>query len=209
MKKALFCLLVVALLFACVSCHKHTFSSDWSFDKDYHWHAATCGHANATSDKAKHTFDNLICSVCGYSKLVGNWHLDQDALNQAMDKMLETELESYAKQLNMSVDELRKSKEYGSTVSLLETQISTYKAYLSEELNKYFNIEFVDGKNVKIKIGDESAEGTYTISDNRILRVKVEGEEEAIGVFNEDFTLIDMTLSGGYSDGIVFYLSKD
>ena len=26
--------------------HTHTYSSDWSYDETYHWHAATCEHTS-------------------------------------------------------------------------------------------------------------------------------------------------------------------
>ena len=29
--------------------HHHEFSSEWSMDEEYHWHAATCGHDDAVS----------------------------------------------------------------------------------------------------------------------------------------------------------------
>ncbi len=34
--------------------HEHTFSDDWSYDTENHWHAATCGHKNENRDKAGH-----------------------------------------------------------------------------------------------------------------------------------------------------------
>ena len=33
--------------------HQHTYSETWSYDNNYHWHEATCGH-NLTKDKAPH-----------------------------------------------------------------------------------------------------------------------------------------------------------
>ena len=40
----------MAVLFSLASCsqepvHEHTFSAEWSKDETYHWHAATCEHA--------------------------------------------------------------------------------------------------------------------------------------------------------------------
>lgn len=49
--------------------HVHTYSDAWTYDKEYHWHAATCEHTGETSDKAKHSFgESGTCSVCGYEK---------------------------------------------------------------------------------------------------------------------------------------------
>lgn len=63
------------------SAHKHTYSDKWSYDEEYHWHNATCGH-DVQSSKGKHQFDEWTidvnptvkenghqyktCSVCGY-----------------------------------------------------------------------------------------------------------------------------------------------
>lgn len=63
--------------------HAHAFSSEWSNDDAYHWHAATCGH-DLVKDKSSHTFGKWTvdtqptetsegerhrsCSVCFYSE---------------------------------------------------------------------------------------------------------------------------------------------
>ena len=39
--------------------HTHTYSTDWTSDEDYHWHAATCGH-NAVNGKAPHVYGDWI-----------------------------------------------------------------------------------------------------------------------------------------------------
>lgn len=41
----------------------HTYSSEWSIDENYHWHAATCAHTNEVSEKAEHTWDNGTVST--------------------------------------------------------------------------------------------------------------------------------------------------
>ncbi len=64
--------------------HTHTFSTDWSKNADYHWHAATCEHTSEVSDKATHTWDGGVvttpatettegvktytCTTCGQTK---------------------------------------------------------------------------------------------------------------------------------------------
>ncbi len=47
--------------------HEHTFSSAWTWDKESHWHAATCEHQNEISGKAAHTYANGTCTECGYA----------------------------------------------------------------------------------------------------------------------------------------------
>ena len=49
-------------------CKPHTYAQDWSTDETYHWHASTCGHEGIVSEKGEHTFENGVCSVCGYAK---------------------------------------------------------------------------------------------------------------------------------------------
>ena len=62
--------------------HTHKFATDWTKDKTYHWHAATCGHTTEVSGKAAHSFGDWTvtkaatctekgsrkrtCSVCKY-----------------------------------------------------------------------------------------------------------------------------------------------
>ena len=61
----------------------HSFSTEWSKDAEYHWHASTCGH-DVISDKTSHTWKEktvtiaptftsegeriLSCTVCGQEK---------------------------------------------------------------------------------------------------------------------------------------------
>lgn len=40
--------------------HVHTFTDEWSFDEESHWHAATCEHENEQGGKAKHSFHREI-----------------------------------------------------------------------------------------------------------------------------------------------------
>ena len=79
-RKLILIFLMIVAVFACAfgiaGCsnsdgngHVHTFSSSWAYDGTYHWHAATCGHAEEVSDKAEHIFKDDVCSVCGYEKV--------------------------------------------------------------------------------------------------------------------------------------------
>ena len=52
------------------SSHTHSYSTQWTYDEEYHWHKAICGHINETSDRAKHLFVDNVCSICGYSKTI-------------------------------------------------------------------------------------------------------------------------------------------
>ena len=52
----------------------HTYSGEWSFDDTYHWHAATCCDTGAVSDKAEHTLESGVCTVC--NALIGTQGLE-------------------------------------------------------------------------------------------------------------------------------------
>ncbi len=76
--------------------HKHKYSSDWTYDHKYHWHAAICGH-DVVKDKAEHTFNEeeieeggdtyskFTCTICGYSyndneMFKVRWYSDEDCI---------------------------------------------------------------------------------------------------------------------------------
>ena len=87
--------------------HQHTYATEWSYDDEYHWHAATCEHTDAKGDKAAHTWvDDTTqtgnaatcerggtkyekCSVCGKTrqtetgKLPHNWEKVKDNAEEA------------------------------------------------------------------------------------------------------------------------------
>ena len=70
-KKFIVLLLVITLVFtigvvgACAK-HVHTYSDEWSSDSGYHFHKATCEHADEVADKSAHSFVKGVCSVCKY-----------------------------------------------------------------------------------------------------------------------------------------------
>lgn len=76
MKKSTITIFVVIVLTLCltfiVACddtHTHTFSQEWTSDNEYHWHAATCKHADEVAEKATHIYgENSTCTVCNYVK---------------------------------------------------------------------------------------------------------------------------------------------
>ncbi len=60
----------VTLLTACNSGekeepHRHTYSTEWTYDETHHWKVATCEHTEEIKDKAEHSFINRVCNVCG------------------------------------------------------------------------------------------------------------------------------------------------
>lgn len=48
--------------------HTHNFSQAWATDVVYHWHAATCEHIGAISERGQHadTDADKLCDTCGY-----------------------------------------------------------------------------------------------------------------------------------------------
>ncbi len=65
-KRLLFIVLATLSLSACSSIfdfgnssnHVHTFDSEWTYDDEYHWHAASCEHKSETSDMERHSWDD-------------------------------------------------------------------------------------------------------------------------------------------------------
>ncbi len=69
----------LALTFSAVACseHSHTYSSDYTFDDEYHWKSATCEHAEEFIDKGAHEYDagtlqsdgsvSYACLTCGHT----------------------------------------------------------------------------------------------------------------------------------------------
>ena len=48
--------------------HKHTYSTEWTWDDVNHWLSATCEHTEERASVAAHVFgDDNICDVCGYA----------------------------------------------------------------------------------------------------------------------------------------------
>ncbi len=88
MKRVLLGLFTLVMILGLVACnespHVHQYSEAWTFDDDYHWHKATCGHTGEVSGKEAHTFDKgettkettteeegektYTCTECGYKK---------------------------------------------------------------------------------------------------------------------------------------------
>lgn len=82
---AILTLIATGCVMGAAACgHTHTFAEAWSTDAEYHWHAATCGHAEAETKEA-HAFGEWIvqtpatetqegtksrsCGTCGYVDL--------------------------------------------------------------------------------------------------------------------------------------------
>ena len=53
-------------LYASFTYAPHTFESEWSYDEEGHWRAASCGHDSETDLYAAHTLSGNICTVCEY-----------------------------------------------------------------------------------------------------------------------------------------------
>ena len=79
--------------------HEHTYSEAWTSDGTYHWHAATCGHADEVSGKTEHDFgaweekfaatcteEGLrvrVCRICGYEESQALSALGHDKISHA------------------------------------------------------------------------------------------------------------------------------
>ncbi len=48
--------------------HTHSFSTEWSNDETYHWHACTGDGCEEEQNTAMHQFEGDICTDCGYQR---------------------------------------------------------------------------------------------------------------------------------------------
>ena len=89
MKKIYYILLLFLLCCGFISCknneeiqaHEHTYEEEWSYDENYHFHKATCGH-DVVDNKTPHAFGEwttdalssilgaevATCNICGFKK---------------------------------------------------------------------------------------------------------------------------------------------
>ena len=44
----------------------HSYATGWTYNETQHWHKAICAHTALTTVPQNHTFENDVCSVCGY-----------------------------------------------------------------------------------------------------------------------------------------------
>ena len=63
------CLPISIILTACG--HEHTYQTEWSKDAAYHWHSCQGSDCTEVADKAGHSFDKGICTVCNGLQTVG------------------------------------------------------------------------------------------------------------------------------------------
>ena len=85
MKKLVLLLMTALMSFSLCGCnntdpsestsitHTHTFSEEWSFNNEYHWHDSTCGH-DVFEAKEKHTLSNWIIDKEPTEHEVGKKH---------------------------------------------------------------------------------------------------------------------------------------
>ena len=67
-----FCLMLSAMfIFTACGEHKHSFSSEWTRDTEYHWHACSGEECTEKSEYKKHDYSSdidPICDTCGYER---------------------------------------------------------------------------------------------------------------------------------------------
>ena len=82
MKKLVYVVLCLALIFALAACaeHEHTYNTEqWASNAYGHWHVANCEHTDEVADVAAHTDANNdgTCDICAYNG--GHEHGYQDS----------------------------------------------------------------------------------------------------------------------------------
>ena len=54
--------------------HEHSWSTEWSKNDMYHWHAPLCADTAEIKDRAEHNFVNGKCSECKHEKVIPHDH---------------------------------------------------------------------------------------------------------------------------------------
>ena len=78
--KTLFVTTVLSFTLGIVACnntapkHEHKYSDEWSFDEDFHWHAATCKHSDEKIDYEPHYFGDWVIDRAATSEKEGLKH---------------------------------------------------------------------------------------------------------------------------------------
>jgi len=68
---------------------QHTYSTSWSYDKNNHWHAATCAHTDLKKDESSHDLDeNGTCTICGFVPGESNITISINAENIKYDPVI-------------------------------------------------------------------------------------------------------------------------
>lgn len=223
MKKTIVALLVVCLALAMVSCHKHTFSDQWSFDNANHWHASTCGH-DVTADQAAHTWDNGVvtkestcteegvktftCTVCGATrtesvKATGH-NYSGGVCTVCGDSLIEGEwkvdvyafLEEYFyPQVKAEYESSSLSQEYYTYDEFKGGYEVEFAGEVFDNINT-FSINFIDNKNCKLSEYGDTVEAAYSVSADGKLSLVAYGETYEVGEFNSDYTRLNLLIDG-------------
>ena len=166
--------------------HKHTYSSEWSFDETSHWHAATCEHTDEVADRASHVFDGNTCSVCGYQKADTPTEPDDDTLLDG------EELKNVAisPQGLLTWSRLRIASKYSLTVSFPEGE-KTYEIAKSE--GSFDLSRLPDGN--KLRYGKNS----LTLTVYRYEEEEIGGETVGANIPVSDDTFIAVNKNDGFS----------
>lgn len=65
------CMLSAMFVFAACGGHKHSFSNEWTYDTEYHWHECTDKDCTEKSEYKKHDYSNdtdPTCNTCGFER---------------------------------------------------------------------------------------------------------------------------------------------
>lgn len=197
-KKTLFTTILATFALGIVACnddapkHVHTFSSDWTYNSEEHWHEAICGH-DVTSGNAAHTFDE--------------WIIDREA-------------EPYKKGLKHHVCEVCQYVAYEEIVYQgmpRQVYVSTHSASLFRGYtyslspvvipnNSYKNIKYEVGNESVLRVIDDTVYGdnvgtsiVYIYNDNDDDNIRDEEEPYTVMAFSitEPDPAVVITVNGG------------
>lgn len=176
--------LAMALLTGCGEnkdqTHIHTFSENWSYNNEMHWHEATCEHKELTSSLSAHTYNaEGVCTACGH-------HRDVPAT-----ETLKISVENGKANATDAFEQTYGLNEY-ATVKLTANEDCS----LPEQIRVYSGNELILPETYTYVLSENKTSADFIIKMIKSFEVMVEGVQELGSLFIGE---TELTKSGDYS----------
>ncbi len=160
--------------------HTHTFSENWSYNNEMHWHEATCYHKELTSSLSAHTYNaEGVCTACGH-------HRDVPAT-----ETLKISVENGKANASDAFEQTYGLNEY-ATVKLTANEDCS----LPEQIRVYSGNELILPETYTYVLSENKTSADFIIKMIKSFEVMVEGVQELGSLFIGE---TELTKSGDYS----------
>lgn len=181
--------------------HTHTYETVWSHDDTYHWYVCEDKTCVETSQKAEHSIENGVCSVCGYEQSAPTPQPTPSA-NEVTEEQFNA---AFAFEGITSVTV--QSESNTNIVNGVQQEVSYATIYLQDNKLKYVSGD-VTAYN---EVYDTYAYGySYDTENEKWLRVKIENTDDdfsdlmtfaSIKEMFEEVDFSDFVYADGYYTG--------